>query len=87
MSAVKKPKKGFKLIEINKNYCKGCDICIEFCPTDVFEKSGKLNPKGYYMPDVVRIEDCTGCRLCDLLCPEFAIVIIDYQKPDSGSKL
>ena len=83
MTAVKKHKKSVKLIEINKNYCKGCDICIEFCPTDVFEKSGKLNRKGYYVPDVVHIEDCNGCRICDLLCPDFAIVIIFDQEPDN----
>jgi 2-oxoglutarate ferredoxin oxidoreductase subunit delta len=75
----KKHKKAFEHIEINANLCKGCDICIEFCPTDVFEKSGELNRRGYYLPVVARVEDCTGCRLCDLLCPELAIVIMDEQ--------
>ncbi|UCD18699.1 MAG: 4Fe-4S binding protein [Candidatus Zixiibacteriota bacterium] len=71
------------MIEINGNYCKGCDICIEFCPTGVFEKSGTLSKKGYYLPVVARMEDCTGCRLCDLLCPELAIVITDGKKSDN----
>ncbi len=83
MNAVKKHKKSVKLIEINKNYCKGCDICIEFCPTDVFEKSEELNRKGYYLPVVARVEDCTACRLCDLMCPEMAIVIVEDQEPDN----
>jgi 2-oxoglutarate ferredoxin oxidoreductase subunit delta len=74
---VKRYKKGHVLVEITESFCKGCDICIEFCPTDVFEKSGKLNRKGYYVPVVARVEDCTGCLLCDLLCPEMAIVITD----------
>ncbi len=76
-----KQTRGCWLIEINENLCKGCDICIEFCPTDVFRKSDNLNRKGYYLPVVARVEDCTGCRICDLLCPEFAIVIGDGQVP------
>jgi 2-oxoglutarate ferredoxin oxidoreductase subunit delta len=70
------------LVEINENLCKGCEICIEFCPTDVFEKSGKLNRKGYYLPVIAREEACTGCRICELMCPEFGIIITVISKPD-----
>ena len=63
------------MIEINENLCKGCDICIEFCPVDVFENSDKLNRKGYYVPLVARPDECVDCLLCELLCPELAIII------------
>ena len=63
------------MIEINENLCKGCDICIEFCPVDVFENSDKLNRKGYYLPLVARPDECVYCLLCELLCPELAIII------------
>jgi NAD-dependent dihydropyrimidine dehydrogenase PreA subunit len=46
----------------------------------VFENSEKLNRKGYYVPVVAREEDCNGCRLCDLLCPEFAIIVTIKDK-------
>jgi 2-oxoglutarate ferredoxin oxidoreductase subunit delta len=69
-------------VEINENLCKGCEICIEFCPTDVFEKSGKLNRKGYSLPVIAREEDCTGCCICELMCPEFGIIINVSSKPD-----
>lgn len=81
LSPAKRHKKGVELIEINENLCKGCDICIEFCPTDVFQKSDKLNRKGYYVPIVARVENCTDCRICDLLCPELAIVITSERSP------
>jgi 2-oxoglutarate ferredoxin oxidoreductase subunit delta len=62
-------------VVINEKYCKGCEICIEFCPTKVFGTSQKLNNKGYYLPVILDEEKCTGCRLCELLCPELAIVL------------
>jgi 2-oxoglutarate ferredoxin oxidoreductase subunit delta len=69
------PRENSGPIEIEENLCKGCGICIEFCPLKVFVKSEKLNRKGYYLPIVVKEDECVGCRLCELLCPEFAIII------------
>ncbi|MCP4583830.1 MAG: ferredoxin family protein [candidate division Zixibacteria bacterium] len=63
------------MVELNENLCKGCDICIEFCPFDVFENSEKLNRKGYYVPVIARGDDCTDCRICELMCPELAIIV------------
>jgi len=57
---------------IAKERCKGCELCIEFCPRDVLAKSADFNPKGYHYP-VVRNDDCINCRLCLTVCPEFAI--------------
>ncbi|MEO2117892.1 MAG: ferredoxin family protein [Methanocaldococcus sp.] len=62
-------------IEINENFCKGCDICIVVCPRGVFEKSKKLNKKGVYPPIPVNAEKCTRCNLCILQCPDQAISI------------
>ncbi len=71
-----KPKSNW-VIEINENLCKGCEICIEFCPFTIFGKSDKLNRKGYYLPVVLIENKCNGCRLCELLCPEIAIVLTE----------
>lgn len=61
--------KGCKVsaIHVNRKWCKGCGICIEFCPKNVYEadKRGK--------PVVVRLHDCIDCRLCELRCPDLAI--------------
>lgn len=79
----KKPKRGNTNVQINENMCKGCEICIEFCPLNVFRISDKLNRKGYYLPIVVREEECTGCRICELMCPELAIVLTSKDKSET----
>lgn len=62
-------------VEINDDLCKGCEICIEFCPLTIFGSSEKLNRAGYYVPVILRPDACNGCRFCELLCPELAIVL------------
>ena len=56
-------------IAINKDWCKMCGICIALCPKNVFEASGE----GYPIPR--RQEECVGCRLCELRCPDFALKV------------
>ena len=30
-------------VVINRNWCKGCGFCVEFCPTDALEMSKTYN--------------------------------------------
>jgi 2-oxoglutarate ferredoxin oxidoreductase subunit delta len=53
--------------------CKGCGFCVEFCPAKCLELSKDFNGKGYHPPVLIRETDCTGCDLCGMLCPDFAI--------------
>lgn len=59
--------------------CKGCTWCVEFCPRDVLEVSDDINSKGYHPPHPVRPEACVSCGLCELLCPEFAIYVVETE--------
>ena len=62
-------------IYIDEKLCKGCDICVELCPKDVFTISEQINQQGYYIPIPTSIDDCTGCMLCELICPELAVIL------------
>ena len=58
---------------LKKDWCKECRFCIEFCPGGVLAVSDEFNALGYHPPIIVDESKCTGCELCGMLCPEFAI--------------
>jgi 2-oxoglutarate ferredoxin oxidoreductase subunit delta len=55
--------------------CKACGNCVVFCPKDVLTMSDQFNERGYHFPCVTQPEECTGCKLCELLCGEFAVFV------------
>ncbi|MBT4520671.1 MAG: pyruvate ferredoxin oxidoreductase [Halieaceae bacterium] len=58
-----------ELPEINRAWCKSCDICVKFCPERclILDQDQKAV--------LSRPELCTLCRLCERLCPDFAIAL------------
>lgn len=68
-------------VEIDIEICKGCGFCIEFCPNDVLDYSGRVNKQGYQYPIVKPgFEDkCVGCGMCERVCPDFAIRVMDQM--------
>ena len=69
--------KKYKLI-INKDACKGCRLCIDFCPNGVLKFSSDLNAKGVPSPEVTE-KECIGCKNCTLVCPEACIEIYEIE--------
>ena len=61
---------------INMDWCKGCGICVEFCPKNVLE----LDDKEKVYP--ARPEDCIACKMCELRCPDLAIEVVTEEDPD-----
>ena len=55
-------------IEIIEKYCKGCYICVEFCPKKVLEMKG-------FVVAVKDLDACIKCMQCELRCPDFAIKV------------
>ena len=59
---------GREPLTIFMHWCKGCGICIDFCPHQVFtaDRDGK--------PLITSPEKCTQCAICWLHCPDLAII-------------
>ena len=63
-------KKKLKEHIITRDWCKGCGICVHFCPKDVLE----LDEEGKAV--AVRPEDCICCMACEIRCPDLAIEVV-----------
>lgn len=55
-------------VAIDQNRCKGCLLCVAFCPKQVLEME-KAEAR------VAEPDACIGCLLCEILCPDFAISV------------
>ncbi len=64
--------KGDIVVDIEK--CKGCELCIETCPSDTIAMSKNVNGKGYHYAETIN-EDCTGCTNCATVCPDGVITV------------
>ena len=60
-------------VAINTERCKGCSLCIHFCPKDSLSMGESLNTKGYQYVIFNETGECTGCAACGKLCPDMAI--------------
>lgn len=56
-------------LQVKKEWCKGCGICVAFCPKNVLalDQNEKV--------EIVDIDSCISCGLCELRCPDFAIFL------------
>lgn len=59
-------------ISLDTNLCKGCEICVARCPTDVFEMTGDGVER---YPTASNVDACIDCNTCELLCPDFALEV------------
>ena len=70
------------IVHIIDDRCKGCGFCIEFCPRSVLAISERTNSKGYHPPIVKDGKECVHCQLCEMLCPEFAIFVVQQEEEE-----
>ncbi len=62
-------------IIIDAERCKQCLLCVEFCPRRVLDVGDQTNSKGYHPVQQVPGAECSGCGICQLICPSLAIEV------------
>lgn len=65
-------------VTIDKELCKGCDLCVVVCPPSVLQLSDEYNSKGYHPVEL--IGECTGCELCFNVCPDFVFEVFRVRR-------
>jgi len=56
-------------IAVNEKLCKQCGICSGICPQKVFRQELERAPQ------IVSQDQCIGCKMCQMCCPDFAIEV------------
>ena len=62
-------------ITIDKEKCKGCQLCAVFCPKKIIKMDEQLNKRGVHPAGVVDNDRCTGCGFCAIMCPDVCIEV------------
>jgi 2-oxoglutarate ferredoxin oxidoreductase subunit delta len=67
-------------VEIDKDRCKACKLCINVCQRKLLELAEELNAKGYHPIAIHSVDKCTACGLCAIMCPEASIEVFKEVK-------
>jgi len=62
-------------ITINKDKCKGCLLCIKFCPKGLITVSKELNRQGVKPAEFKDNNECIACAMCAVICPDCCIEV------------
>ncbi len=66
------------VVHIEEAGCRDCGLCVDICPTKVFEQEPTKQ-----IAKVVRQDDCIGCTSCVYLCPSRCLTVTEakLQRP------
>lgn len=63
-------------VSFDQEYCKGCGLCVEFCPVKCLALNREeINAKGYNPAYCKEPEKCIGCANCAVMCPDSVITV------------
>ena len=66
-------------VVIDRERCKGCELCITACRPGVLVMSEELNGTGYRFP--LLKPGCTACQACHAVCPDFVFEVYKFDEP------
>jgi len=66
-------------VEIDREMCKGCTLCIRACPLKVLETDTEPNKSGSYPSKPVNTEKCIACGNCYEVCPDVCIQVFEIE--------
>lgn len=66
----------FQPIEIARDRCKGCELCVGVCPKHVLRLDlGVVNGLGHHPITLTDPAACTSCVLCARICPDAVFTV------------
>ena len=71
-------KRRFQVL-FNRDKCKGCELCVSFCPKKILALDAAVNAKGYHPAGITDQAECIGCASCAVVCPDGVISVYKAQ--------
>ena len=63
-------------VTFNEEKCKGCGLCVTFCPKHILQMAPvRINAKGYHPAEITDVAACVACASCARTCPDAVIAI------------
>jgi 2-oxoglutarate ferredoxin oxidoreductase subunit delta len=54
--------------------CKGCNLCVNSCPTEILSLDAKSKIS------ISDMSKCVFCGMCEMRCPDFAIWVVKEDR-------
>ena len=68
------------MIEIDKNLCKGCGLCVAACPRNLIVLRRQEGVTEFPLATIQETDKCAGCAMCASMCPDIAICVYGVTK-------
>jgi 2-oxoglutarate ferredoxin oxidoreductase subunit delta len=69
------------IVIIDEDRCKGCGLCVAFCPKQVLRLAEeRFNVKGYRPVEKAHPEACIGCATCATVCPDVVFTVYRQKR-------
>ncbi|MDD5072291.1 MAG: 4Fe-4S dicluster domain-containing protein [Candidatus Omnitrophica bacterium] len=62
-------------ITIDRDACKGCELCSINCPEKLIIMDDSLNVRGVHPAKFRGVGKCKGCKMCAMMCPDICIEV------------
>jgi 2-oxoglutarate ferredoxin oxidoreductase subunit delta len=72
-------------IQLDIERCKGCGLCVLYCPKGSLRMTQELNNQGNPYVEQIDPAACNACGICFRMCPDVAIKISDNKGSKSDS--
>jgi len=75
-------------LQIETQGCRACTLCVDVCPTQVFDMDPQKQVAQASRPD-----DCVGCCSCEYICPSRCVAVagterqLPFHRLDEASRL
>jgi 2-oxoglutarate ferredoxin oxidoreductase subunit delta len=73
------------LLKLDIERCKGCGLCVLYCPKGSLRMTQELNNQGNPYVEQIDPAVCNACGICFRMCPDVAITISDNKGGKSES--